>query len=423
MAPNGRHRPLSRSSRRDVSAQAARCRGGWPARHLGQVFVWLLGGLLAGLVATGSAALADDATQASQRVPIESLDLGKLLGREVKAGEAGLYARVLRKQGRWMDLHGYASIDLVSEPQEGTVTFDLHHVVLVATSEIERWIVAELALELEHNASELYLPTAFVDLVTQPWLIVRIGLFPIPIGTFNEYQYPDFARKTVTVPIVMNDLLPALWSDIGVQARGRVAIGDRKYFNYALYVVNGLSEPGPASEATDDPDEDDTAPNSIRAMRRHPFDVNADKGLGGRVGLALPPGIDMGLSGYSGLTGGSGTRVSLADADLTVQHAGVTLRTEGVVGWIEQDGDTRTPWGAYGLLAWHVHPVVEPWVSADVANLDDGVGTRYRVVGGCVFYPAPTALPLLSIKIEGGVRIERDARVEGHADAQLTIGL
>ena len=39
----------------------------------------------------------------------------------------------------------------------------------------------------------------------------------------NEYLYPDFLRVTGLPPLFSRSVVPALWSEVGLQARGRLA--------------------------------------------------------------------------------------------------------------------------------------------------------------------------------------------------------
>jgi hypothetical protein len=101
----------------------------------------------------------------------------------------------------------------------------------------------ELAFEWEHLGLEdddFYLPHAFVDLEASELLVLRAGFFEAPVGAFNEYLYPDFLRITGLPPLFAQGVVPALWSEVGIQARGRIGFSARSAFTYAAFVSNGL---------------------------------------------------------------------------------------------------------------------------------------------------------------------------------------
>jgi hypothetical protein len=55
-------------------------------------------------------------------------------------------------------------------------------------------------------------------------LIARAGFFEAPVGAFNEYLYPDFLRITGLPPLFSLGVVPALWSEVGLQLRGRIPL-------------------------------------------------------------------------------------------------------------------------------------------------------------------------------------------------------
>ena len=363
------------------------------------------------ILATTSVAAPPSGDPPDGGVPIESLDLDQLLGRDVRAGETGAWAARLSERGFGFEVHGALTTDFIWAIGEGEKpTFDLHHAMVLLRANVADRVIPELGVEWEHGGEETYLPLAFVDLVASEALIVRAGLFPTPIGVFNAHVYPDFQRKTVGKPSMFSGVVPALWTSIGVQLRGRFpwSEGDSA-FNYAVFVANGLQQ------------KDGGEGGDLGAMHDNVIDPNADKGLGGRLGVTLGRGLDLGVSGYTGMYT-SDRRLSLFDADVTVQRADLTLRAEGAMALQEIAGGRLIKYGVYVLLAWRAAAWIEPYAQSEVAALDDGREMQWTEHAGLVYYPFPEILPLLMVKLEGSVTTQ-GGDVSGHVESQITFGL
>lgn len=352
--------------------------------------------------------------------PIESISLESLLKREIRGGETGSYGLRLAEFQAESELHGYLSADINGSSRGQVSTFDLHHAVLFARADFFDRIIPEIALEWEHAGTEFYAPYAQVDLRTSNALILRIGSFVAPVGAFNEYQYPDFLRKTMLMPIAMREIVPALWSEVGVQARGKFSDALGRGFNYAVFTSNGLEQSDP------DP-KDGVVPEggSIRDMRKHARDqANANKAFGGRLGATVSRGLDIGLSSYHGAYTTDGKRdLTLFGSDLTFQLEEFTLRIEAAAARQEVTGGLLDKRGGYLLLARRIRPSFEPYVQLENVHLE-GLSNpvRRRVVGGAVYYPFPEEAPYAMLKFEGVWTRYGASDSFGQALAQLTIG-
>jgi hypothetical protein len=224
-------------------------------------------------------------------------------------------------------------------------------------------------------------------------------------------------RITGLAPLFSLSVVPALWSEVGLQLRGRLAVGPTLALTYAAFVSNGLEQK-------------DTAPTDgmvaeggdILEMRFHNLDLySGDKAFGGRVGLELGE-FDFGISGYTGrYTIEAARRLSMLDADLSFRSELLTLRTEGAVAFQEVSAAVLHKYGMYTLVAVRPIDALEPYAQYDL--VDDGARTQ-RALLGCALYPFPKerATRNLRLKNEAGFEFHEPS---GHSFVwlfQLTTG-
>jgi hypothetical protein len=167
--------------------------------------------------------------------------MAEILRRDIRGGQIGSYARRLEELGVQVGVHGYVSLEL-KEVNE-TASFDLHHATAMIRASLQDAVSLELALEWEHLGREqddFHLPHAFLDIKFAEPLILRGGFFEVPVGAFNEYLYPDFLRIIGLPPHLSRGVVPALWFEVGLQLRGRFALGPQSHLTYAAFVSNGL---------------------------------------------------------------------------------------------------------------------------------------------------------------------------------------
>ena len=163
--------------------------------------------------------------------------------------------------------------DLVgSIDEEGESTFDQTHFNPIIGARLGKSARAELELEIEHGGEEFKAEYAFFELELAEPLSLRAGKFLIPIGHFNDVLHPSFRWSQISRPSMFREVIPAVWSDVGVEAFGRVRLGTSASFAFAAYVVNGLGmREGLERAAQEEP---------VRKLRDTFVDMNADKGLG-----------------------------------------------------------------------------------------------------------------------------------------------
>ncbi len=317
--------------------------------------------------------------------------------RDIRGGQAGSFGKRLEELGARVTTHGYVSAEL--KPVNGKTSFDVHHATVLFRAELIPAVSAEFGVEFEHltlEIEDLYLPHAFIDVRQSELLTVRAGFFEAPIGAFNEYLYPDFLRVTGASPLLADGIVPALWSEVGLQLRGRLALYRDWKLTYAAFVSNGL-------EQRDASPEDGVVEEGggIKAMRFNARDsYHGDKALGGRLGVEVEE-FDIGISAYTGrYTIERARRLSLLDADFSFRSRYVTLRAEAAVALQEVTGDVLHKYGGYALLAARPLPEVEPYAHYDFVK----IGSRQqRGLIGLALYPFPARGPTRSLRLKSEV--------------------
>lgn len=155
---------------------------------------------------------------------------------------------------------------------------------------------SELEMEYMSNQFSINLGYANVSYVISKGLIVKVGKFLIPFGTFGEKFHPSWVNKLSSAPLSVGHDGISPMADIGVQIRGGLQVGKSK-LSYALYVVNGPR----IKDGTEEPEE--AGMLSFENMN----DNNTNKAVGARLGF-LPfanSSLEIGASGYYAMPGSS----------------------------------------------------------------------------------------------------------------------
>ncbi|HEX2695454.1 MAG TPA: hypothetical protein VHP61_06845 [Acidobacteriota bacterium] len=212
---------------------------------------------------------------------------------------------------------------------------------------------------------------------------LRLGLFLVPFGKYNESNRP---QQTVLVrtPLNVEAAYPESWRDIGLTTQGRAG-----FLRYTAYFANGLGEKDGAA-----------AGQSFR-------DVNKDKAKGGRLGFIVGEGFEVGASYYSGkYDRDNALSLTLEGADLTWVTKDYEVRGEYTRGlWKNPGGmpDGKAD-GFFGLVVLYLgklHPVAsfQRWDPGDagaglrLVALEGGAETlvvRSRWALGARYYVSPT---------------------------------
>jgi hypothetical protein len=212
---------------------------------------------------------------------------------------------------------------------------------------------------------------------------LRVGLFLVPFGKYNESNRP---QQTVLIgtPLNLEAAYPESWRDIGLTVQGRTG-----FLRYASYFANGLGEKDGAAAG--------------QLFR----DINKDKATGGRLGFIAGEGFEIGVSYYSGkYDADNELRLTLEGADLTWVTKDYEVRGEYTRGlWKNPGGvpDGKAS-GFFGLVALYfgkLQPVAsfQRWDPGDAGSglrlvaLEGGaeiLGVRSRWALGVRYYLGPT---------------------------------
>jgi hypothetical protein len=139
----------------------------------------------------------------------------------------------------------------------------------------------------------------------------RLGVFLVPFGKYNESNRP-YQTVLIRPPLNIEGTYPENWRDVGLSVQGR-----ENFLSYAAFYGNGLGE------------KDGAAAGQLFK------DINKDKGKGGRLGIIIGEGFEVGGSYYSGkFDRANSLRLKLEGLDLT---------------WVTKDYEVR---GEYTRASW-----------------------------------------------------------------------
>ncbi len=261
------------------------------------------------------------------------------------------------------DLSAYG--DVVFTVNADTLNFTSTHFNPIIGAALHEDVYAEGEIEFEDGGTDVRLEYAYVDWTPSEFVSVRTGQFLVPIGDFNDQGHPSFRWDMVTRPSMGRSVIPAVWTDTGLQVMGAVE-SDNVRFDYAAYVINGLgARPG---EDSVDGKFDATAVDPLLPLSANFDDNNRDKGLGGRARLSVHPGpahLEVSASAYTGAASSDGgDRLTLVDVAWDFD-----VRTFGLRGEAAQSFDDGDPLerGMYAEVWGRIHKVT-PAARVDVVR-------------------------------------------------------
>ncbi|MBI2375599.1 MAG: hypothetical protein HYV07_16510 [Deltaproteobacteria bacterium] len=247
--------------------------------------------------------------------------------------------------------------------------FQNHRFVLFVYSQLHERISAATEIELEFagsplkkggalEAGEVLLEFAVIDLKLFEWLVFRAGVILVPVSTLNlRHDAPTW--DLTDRPIAYTSVVPSTWFESGAGVLGKISSGDHR-LTYELYAINGL----------DARIFDGLGYRGARGSNLE--DNNHDKGITGRIAYSPNLGLELGLSGYTGIYDLSGNRATLGNVDLMLRSGRFELLAEAVLarndpGFVEgfstSSANTRsaipeTMWGFY--VQANVHFTIPP---------------------------------------------------------------
>ncbi len=144
------------------------------------------------------------------------------------------------------------------------------------------------------NEVEVSFEYADVSYIVNDYIILRMGKFMLPFGTFTERLHPAWINRLSNAPLGFGHGGIAPAAGTGVEVRGAIPVGSAKLLYYA-YAVNGPR----LNSGVDEPEE------AGQLMFENLIDNNNNKAFGGRLGL-LPfsnSSLELGASVYGGTVG------------------------------------------------------------------------------------------------------------------------
>ena len=346
----------------------------------------------------------DDLIILAQKVGV-SVD--ELLDLSINSGDKGGFATQLEDLDVKAYVHGYAAFwyrnfDLDRQNQRNT--FDLQYFNPMFGINIKDKIIAELMLEYEHGGDEITVRYGILDYVFSKYATLRVGKFLMPVGRYNEYLYPEHINLFPDRPLSHWNIIPIVWSEVGVQLRGNIQINNNMSINYAGYVVNGLEQ------------KDGGYGGPIRDMRENVLDYNNDnKAFGGRLGFKPVSSTEMGFSYYTGAYSTDGKMdLSILCLDFEYQHKSFGIRGEFVQSVQDTLNGNIKSNGFYAESSYRLNKFFEPAIRYEQAKLPGVVGmsdingdgitdfnneVAKRLSLGLIIYPEPELLSRFNFKI------------------------
>lgn len=159
--------------------------------------------------------------------------------------------------------------------------------------------------EISFQKDSFVLEQLFLGFKPSASLNFKLGLYTIPFGRYNQSNRA-YQTLLVNFPLNVQETFPLRWKDIGVLLEGRL-----DSFFYSAYLGNGLAE-------------------SENLSQSQQFeDNNADKGKGGRAGVALSEQVEIAYSYYRGkYDEGNRRHLVLQGVDLTWSEESFQLLAE-----------------------------------------------------------------------------------------------
>src|SRR3989338_1562113 len=202
---------------------------------------------------------------------------------------------------------GYADIEF-EEFKNTNSTFDQARFIINLGAQPHERLLLYSEYEIEHGGTnypggngEAKIEQAWASYAINDWMTLKGGIVLVPFGKFNLLHDSDIQDLTER-PLVSRRLGSATWMEAGFGLFGEIQLGEAlkwgplqaSYLNYEGYIINGLDE-----------DISDTGLRSAKGAIE--ADENNNKAFVGRIGLGLNQNLELGLSGYTGRYGRSGS--------------------------------------------------------------------------------------------------------------------
>lgn len=224
---------------------------------------------------------------------ILGLVLGLAVPELIEAQELSNTAgRMMQEEAR-LTVGGYGQIDynqILDMDSYNNGGLDVHRLVLMFGYKFSAKTQFVTEIEFEH-VQEVYVEQAFLQHEILPWLKLRGGLMLIPMGIINEYHEPS-TFNGVERPNLDKYIVPTTWREIGVGFTGTFPSAA---LSYQLYLVNGFKGYDDGAKLN--------GANGFRSGRQKGAEsiINSPN-LTFKINYFGLPGLQLGLSGYTGKT-------------------------------------------------------------------------------------------------------------------------
>jgi hypothetical protein len=227
------------------------------------------------------------------------------------------------------EFHGFLDLDYLDFQKEGKggteegpgkPTFDQSSFYFHALAKIREHISVFGEVEYKHGGDEIKVHRAFLDwALLEKYLSTRLGKFYAPFGLeIRDHQAP--VRKLISRPHFADELLFDEWTEVGVNAYGRIG-SSMLSIGYDAAVTNG--------------------PNGLTGEHRQNRDNNSSRTVVGHLSLDYngPVQISMGGSYATGAYHSENDlKFRLSGGDVKVVFAGLDIRGE----YVGRKGDDQT---------------------------------------------------------------------------------
>lgn len=261
-------------------------------------------------------------------------------------------------RGLLVAIHGFLNLEYIDRENEPS-TFDLHHANLFVSGTISEQLEAYIEVEYEHASETIELDQAEIRYrpLAEHDLTLGAGRFYAPFGIERLTWYPSI-QPLVSRPQAFTYVAPGNWYETGVRSDYRRSVGD-----FALRAELALSD-GLGPDANTD----------IRASRQF-RDSNNNRAVTGRLGVSIPDGPTLGVSGAS-MKYDDDDRIGFLGFDAELTSGPLLLRGEWVSSQVE---DPTGPVGDFSRCGYYALGSYRLW-EQDGRSFD--LALRYEGIDG-----------------------------------------
>jgi len=185
---------------------------------------------------------------------------------------------------------GYAAVGYTDE-ENAMDSFDVANFNPIYHFQYGDRILWESELEVnvgDDGQTEVGLEYSTIDIFLNDYAVLVAGKFISPLGQFRQNIHPSWINKSVSAPPGFGHDGAAPLTDVGLQIRGGVPLGEQVKITYSGFVANGPRLEGEGGE--------------LHGIDTDGFASDADdeKVFGGRLSILPLPKLEIGISGAFG---------------------------------------------------------------------------------------------------------------------------